>query len=70
MRSEQTSTRGAEKYLRNFESIRKIQDFIVLQAHMHNIPVFDNESFDQTVATIVKCLTDMIKEHDKLRLHT
>jgi 2-phosphoglycerate kinase len=70
MRSEQTSTRGAEKYLRNFESIRKIQDFIVLQAHMHDIPVFDNESFDQTVATIVKYLTDMIKEHDKLRLHT
>jgi 2-phosphoglycerate kinase len=70
IRSEQTSTRGAEKYLSNFESIRKIQDFIVLQAHMHGVPVFDNESFDQTVATIVKYLTDSIKSHDKIRLHT
>ncbi len=68
IRSQQTSTRSADKYLNNFEAIRKIQDFIVLQAHMHNIPVFDNESFDQTVATIVKHLTDLIKAQDKIYL--
>jgi len=69
IRSEQTSTRSADKYLKNFEAIRRIQDFIVLQAHMHGVPVFDNESFDQTVTTIVKYLTDLIKNHDRTYLH-
>ncbi len=64
IRSQQASTRGAEKYLNNFDSIRKIQDFIVLQAHRQNIPVFDNENFDQTVAMIVQYLTAFIRSRD------
>ncbi len=65
IRGQQASTRGAEKYLSNFESIRKIQDFIVEQAARHDVPVFDNKDFDQLVATIVDHLTDFVKSHDK-----
>jgi 2-phosphoglycerate kinase len=64
LRGQQASTRGAQKYLENFDSIRKIQDFVVMQAHNHNVPVFDSKNFDQTVATIVQHLTDFVRSHD------
>ncbi len=65
LRGQQASTRGAEKYLDNFDSIRKIQDFVVEQAHKHNVPVFESKNFDQTVATIVQHLTAFVRSHDK-----
>jgi 2-phosphoglycerate kinase len=68
IRGQQASTRGAQKYLTNFESIRKIQDFIVMQAHKGNVPVFDSKNFDQTVATIVQHLTVFVKERSKVSL--
>ena len=63
IRSQQASTRGAQKYLDNFDSIRKIQDFIVLQALNHDVPVFDSKNFDQTVSTIVQHLTAFVRSH-------
>jgi 2-phosphoglycerate kinase len=68
IRGQQASTRGAEKYLSNFDSIRKIQDFVVMQAHQHDVPVFDSKNFDQTVATIVQHLTIFVKSHSKTPL--
>ncbi len=68
LRSQQASTRGAQKYLNNFESIRKIQDFVVLQAHLQDVPVFDNENFDHAVATILQYLTQFVKTYDKTYL--
>ena len=65
IRGQQASTRGAKKYLTNFDSIRKIQDFVVMQAHKQNVPVFDSKNFDQTVATIVEHLTAFVKERSK-----
>lgn len=67
IRGQQASTRGAAKYLNNFASIRKIQDFVVLQAHLRDVPVFDNENLDRTVATILQYLTDFVRSHDKTR---
>ncbi|RJP71846.1 MAG: hypothetical protein C4532_06975 [Candidatus Abyssobacteria bacterium SURF_17] len=69
IRGQQASTRGVEKYLTNFDSIRKIQNFIVLQANMHNVPVFDNENLDQTVAMIVQHLTAFVRSQDKTSLN-
>jgi 2-phosphoglycerate kinase len=65
IRGQQASTRGAEKYLDNFDSIRRIQDFIVMQAHKYNVPVLDSKNFDQTVATMVQHLTDFVTPHGK-----
>jgi len=65
IRGQLASTRGAQKYLDNFDSIRKIQDFIVLQAHNNGVPVFDCKNFDQTVSTIVQHLTDFVRSHDE-----
>lgn len=68
IRGQQASTRGAQKYLTNFDSIRKIQDFVVMQAHRQNVPVFDSKNFDQTVATIVQYLTAFVKKHSPTSL--
>jgi 2-phosphoglycerate kinase len=68
IRGQQASTRDAEKYLSNFDSIRKIQDFIVEQAIKHDVPVFDNKNFDQLVATIVEHLTAFVRRNDKTRI--
>lgn len=65
IRGQQASTRKAEKYLTNFDSIRKIQDFIVFHANKNRIPIFDNVNFDQTVAAIMHHLTDFIS-HQKV----
>jgi 2-phosphoglycerate kinase len=65
-RSQQASTRGAQKYLDNFDSIRKIQDFIVLQAHNEKVPVFDCNNFDQTVSIIVNHLTEFVRSRDEI----
>jgi 2-phosphoglycerate kinase len=65
IRGQAASTRGAQKYLDNFDSIRKIQDFIVMQAHNHDVPVFDCKNFDHTVARIVEHLTDFVRSHDE-----
>ena len=65
IRGQHASTRGAQKYLDNFDSIRKIQDFIVMQAHNRDVPVFDCKNFDQTVARIVQHLTEFVRSHDE-----
>jgi len=60
-RSEQARDRRAQKYVDNFESIRKIQDFIVGRARQQNVPIFDNVHLDNTVLSIIHFLTDFIK---------
>jgi 2-phosphoglycerate kinase len=65
IRSQQASARSAQKYLSNFDSIRRIQDFVVMQAHTYDVPVFDSKNFDQTVATIVQHLTAFIRSHSE-----
>jgi 2-phosphoglycerate kinase len=60
-RRDQAPYRRVQKYLDNFESIRKIQDHIIGCARQQNIPMFDNVEFDNTVLSIIHFLTDFIK---------
>ena len=60
-RGKQVPDRHAQKYLDNFDSIRKIQDYIVGCARQHNVPMFDNIELDNTVLSIIHFLTDFIK---------
>jgi len=59
-RRDQAPYRRVQKYLDNFESIRKIQDYIIGCARQHNVPMFDNVEFDNTVLSIIHFLTDFI----------
>jgi len=60
-RRDQAPYRRVQKYLDNFESIRKIQDYIIGCARQQNVPMFDNVEFDNTVLSIIHFLTDFIK---------
>ena len=60
-RGKQVPDRHAQKYLDNFDSIRKIQDYIIGRARQHNVPMFDNVELDNTVLSIIHFLTDFIK---------
>ncbi|HPZ07750.1 MAG TPA: hypothetical protein PL110_06530 [Candidatus Eremiobacteraeota bacterium] len=54
--------RKSEKYLDNFENIRKLQDYIISQAKKHTIPIIDNVDMDRTVSVVLDYLTEFIKD--------
>ena len=61
LRSKLASERRAQKYIENFESIRKIQDYVIGCARRHSLPLFDNVHVDNTVLSIIHFLSDFIK---------
>lgn len=59
MRQDESKKRIATKYLKHFDEIRAIQDFIVKESTLNNNIVINNEDLDKTVSIIVK---EIIKE--------
>jgi len=45
--------RPIEKYLENFDSIRKIQDYLREQARITDIPIIENQNIDDTLKTML-----------------
>ncbi len=54
--------RPHDKYIENFENIRKIQDYTKRLAKAQKVPVFGSYNLDQTVAKIMKYTLDLIFE--------
>jgi 2-phosphoglycerate kinase len=54
--------RPFERYVRNFESIRRIQDFILERAAEEGTLVIDNVSIDDSVGLVVDALYELIEE--------
>ena len=50
--------RPGERYLRNFESIRSIQSYLVERAEAYGLPCIDNRSVDETVDAALGCVLD------------
>jgi 2-phosphoglycerate kinase len=61
-RGQETTERSSQKYLENFESIRKIQDALITKAEENNIFLVDNVDFDDTVSKIIQVLTKRMGE--------
>jgi 2-phosphoglycerate kinase len=62
VREQETSGRRAiARYLKYFDEIRKIQDFILERAHVEGTLVVDNLNIDDTVGMIVNALYDVIE---------
>jgi 2-phosphoglycerate kinase len=57
---ENAVNRPSEKYLKNFESIRKIQSYIKRLAKANGVPVFGSYNLDQTVAKVMKHVLDSV----------
>ena len=61
-REQKAKGRSSNKYLQNFESIRKIQDALIAKAKENNVFIVDNVDFDETVNKIIQFLTRRMGE--------
>ena len=61
-RGEEARERNSKKYLKNFESIRKIQKALIEKAKQNKIFTVDNVDFDETVGSIIQFLTRRMGE--------
>ncbi len=66
VREQETSGRRAiERYLRGFDEIRRIQDFILDRARAEGTRVVDNVNIDDTVGIVVDALYDVIETSER-----
>ena len=61
-RGQEVQERSSQKYLENFESIRRIQDALISKAEKNNIFLVDNVDFDDAVNKIIQFLTRRMGE--------
>ncbi len=61
-RNQQAADRSAQKYLENFDSIRRIQAALLEKARQHGIFIVDNIDFDESVRQIIRYLTRRMGE--------
>ncbi|MGM0441264.1 MAG: hypothetical protein ACQEQC_02475 [Elusimicrobiota bacterium] len=60
MRGRSTEDRAAEKYLKNIEAIRMIQDYIIKGAKKRDYPYFNNINSIKTTKSVVNNIIDKI----------
>jgi 2-phosphoglycerate kinase len=65
-RSADSSARPFERYLRNFDNIRRVQRYIKSQALSHDWPVISSYNLDQAIAAVI----DLVVERATTRLDT
>lgn len=56
--------RPADRYIANFVTIRKLQSYLVEQAHAAGVPVIANEALDRSLAQIMDLVLDAIAAAD------
>jgi 2-phosphoglycerate kinase len=56
------SGRAANRYLMEFQNIRRVQRYIKSQALSHGVPVLPNYDFDRTLAAIIDLVMDRATE--------
>jgi 2-phosphoglycerate kinase len=65
---EKMSQRTSRKYLRNFRTIRLIQEYLYRIAVERNVPVVENIDFDETREKALEIITDSLVEKVKLEV--
>jgi 2-phosphoglycerate kinase len=61
-RSADSSSRPFDRYLSNFDNIRRVQRYIKSQALSHDWPVIASYNLDQTIAAIIDLVVDRATE--------
>lgn len=54
--------RVTQRYWDNFENILQIQDYVLDMAENHDVPIVENDNFDQTVSSILTVVTNTLRE--------
>ena len=52
--------RPADRYLTRFEQIRKLQSYLVEQAHARGVPVVENETIDHALGNVMGLVLDAV----------
>jgi 2-phosphoglycerate kinase len=60
--SHRRGTRPAERYLANFEDIRRLQDHLWERARSEGVAVIDNDNVDDTLAQLMQLVLDAVQE--------
>lgn len=56
--------RQKHRYLENLDSILRIQDYILELADHHGLPIVDNDSFDGSVLSILRHVTELLRDQE------
>ncbi len=59
-RARLAARRPPHRYLENLDSILRIQDYLLEQAEIHDVPIVDNVSFDSSVLSILRHVTEAL----------
>jgi len=63
-RAEGEKARPPHRYLENLEAILRIQDHILDQAEANDVPIVENVSFDRSVLSIIRQVTETLAKTD------
>ena len=63
-RAEGEKARPPHRYLENLEEILRIQDHILDLAEAHDVPIVENLSFDRSVLSIIRQVTETLAKAD------
>jgi 2-phosphoglycerate kinase len=65
-RGEDSVHRPPHRYLENLDSILRIQDYLLELAEAHGLPIVDNVSFDVSVLSILRHVTESLRKRHEL----
>jgi len=54
--------RAPHRYLENLDAILRIQDYLLELAEQHDVPIVDNVSFDRSVTSIIRHVTETLRK--------
>ncbi|UCE86620.1 MAG: zeta toxin family protein [Deltaproteobacteria bacterium] len=63
-RGEHARARSPHRYLEHMDAILRIQDHLLEMADRHDVPIVDNESFDRSVLSIIRHLTEALRKRE------
>ncbi len=58
--------RPQQRYLENLDAILRIQDYFLELADQHDVPIVDNESFDSSVLSIIRHVSETLRNEESL----
>jgi 2-phosphoglycerate kinase len=61
-RGREAAERPPHRYLENLDAILRIQDYLLELAELHGVPIVDNVSFDRSVTSIIRHVTETLRK--------
>jgi 2-phosphoglycerate kinase len=61
-RAREAAERPPHRYVENLEAILRIQDYLLELAEQHGVPIVDNVSFDRSVTSIIRHVTETLRK--------